>query len=121
MCLSSAAVVLADLDAEATFWSCMRWIPGFLKFHVIPLPLKFLFLVVWRPVRRLLFEVHKQLVLLLCRLDATLSRKPKDVFSTTNGTQARFSRGLALKRLHCNRTIIEDLTYWMKLVTQKGT
>ena len=109
----------ADLDAEASLWTCMTWIPGFLKFHVIPLPLKFLFLVMWGPIRSLLFQLHKRLVLLLCQLDAVLSRKPKDVYVTSNGTEARFSRSLALSRLHCNRTAFQDMAYWAKLLTQK--
>jgi hypothetical protein len=109
----------ADIDAEATIWSCFTWIPGFLKFHVIPLPLKFLFLVLWSPVRRLLFEMHKKVVLVLCQLDAVLSRKPRDVFATTRGAEARFSRSLALSRLHCNRNFFQDVGYWAKLVARR--
>jgi hypothetical protein len=97
----------------------MRWIPGFLKFNVIPLPLKFLFLVLWSPARKLLFRAHKTLVLQCCKIDAMLGRKPEDVFEVTNGAEGRFSRSIAMSRLHGKRSALQDAGYWIKLVARK--
>lgn len=100
--------------------SCIAWIPGFLKFYVVPYPLKFLFLVFWAPIRDILFAVHKRVVVQCSRFDAMLAGKPKDIWKTSGGAEARFDRRVFFQRLHGDRNFFQDLWYWAKLATRRG-
>jgi len=111
---------VAERETGATVWSCITWIPGFLKFYVAPYPLKFLFLVLWAPVREILFAVHKRVVVQCSKVDAMFSGKPKDIFKTSGGAETRFDRAVFLERLHGKRNILQDLWYWAKLATGRA-
>ena len=110
----------AERETGATILSCIAWIPGFLKYYVVPYPIKFLFMLLWLPVRHVLFNVHKRVVVQCCKVDAFFSGKPKDIFKTTHGAQTRFDRAVFLQRLHGERNLLQDLWYWANLAVRRN-
>lgn len=107
-----------ERTAPVTVLSKLWYVLAFIKYHVIPLPIRYLFYAAACTVRRPLYRVHKATVLQLSRVDAVLGRVSKDRFRSSGGAECRFSRRIALQRFHGTRGVARDVVYWAKALVQ---
>lgn len=99
------------MSAKTQFVQLMYWI----RFQVVPLPIKFLIHTVLESLRGPLFQLHKRYVLACAKLDARISggaTHKATAFRDTAGRDAQFSRVITYQRYHGTRTIADDIKYW---------
>jgi hypothetical protein len=96
-------------------WTLFVQLVYFIRFQVMPLPIKFLVHEVLESMRNPLFQLHKRHVLACAKLDARITggaTHKATAFRDTAGRDAQFNRVITLQRYHGTRTITDDLKYW---------
>lgn len=122
--MASAA---AEIEKRWTVFSSLWWIVMEFKYFGTPPALRYLVYLLKRSVMQKVYEAHKALVLWQCKLDAYLGDRAKqqqeqrqeassstDVRSST-GSSSRFSRTMALRRLHLKNSPLGELLYYINL------
>lgn len=92
----------------------MAALPTVLNIRLMPMPLRYFLHLLWRPLRGLLYWLQKARVRQCARLDAAVLKREQGLFQASRGARARFDRRLALKRLHCKRSLWQDLQWWLR-------
>jgi hypothetical protein len=77
-------------------WAAMR-------FHIIPLPIRYICWLLACAIRSILYIPFRQYVLLTCRWEASRRNQPQDIYKRSGGKEARFSILDALYRFHGGR------------------
>lgn len=62
---------------EPTFWSVMAYVPQFIRFRIIPEPIRYLMHLAWLPLRPFAAALERRLLLAGAKLDALLARLHK--------------------------------------------
>ena len=92
-----------------TYHSFVAWFGQWIKYYLVPHFLRYMFYQVWPPCRRRLFWLHKRFVMLRCRVDSIIARKP------AAPGRGRVSVAVALRRAHGKQSWLGDLFYWLPL------
>eukprot|EP00803_Ostreobium_quekettii_P002853 evm.model.scf_168.4 EVM.evm.TU.scf_168.4 scf_168:25366-26185(-) len=99
-----------------TAWTAIAFVPVWLKFYMVPLPIKYVTYLVWWSLRtHLLYPAQKAWARVDVKMDAFLARVgSKSAHST-------FSLGMALARLHGHVNPWQDLCYRFRLLRTGDT
>ncbi len=103
-------------------FSSLWWILMEFKYFGTPPAVRYLIYLLKRSIMQKVYEAHKALVLWQCKLDAYLGdrakqqqeQKQKQEASST-GSSSRFSRTMALRRLHLKNSPLGELLYYINL------
>jgi len=99
-----------------TVGTTLQFAGFFFKYHVVPIPIKFVFFLLSSALRSVLQALLKRYVLLSAQLDVRFDKsRQRTRFRESGGQECSFSRALALQRLHCRRSVAEDIKTWWQL------
>mmetsp|Transcript_16298 Transcript_16298/g.40926 ORF Transcript_16298/g.40926 Transcript_16298/m.40926 type:complete len:231 (-) Transcript_16298:27-719(-) len=99
---------------EPTFWSVMAYVPQFIRFRIIPEPIRYLMHLAWLPLRPFAAALERRLLLAGAKLDALLARLHK-------GAPGRklLSIQEVLRRAHGKATPLRKIKYRIDLLKGK--
>ncbi|KAL3147788.1 hypothetical protein ABBQ32_002518 [Trebouxia sp. C0010 RCD-2024] len=98
------------IPTKMTPLSFLWFVPLYIKYHVIPGPVRYLWWVTWCAFLRARYQIRKRLVLLGAKLDVELMKRSK-----TAGPLS-FSRAMVLRRLHGHVDPLQNFQYRMHLL-----
>ena len=102
---SRCSIDVPDIEKRWTVFSTLWFSVMELKYLFFPPALRYLWFLAWRNIMDAAYQAHKQIVLSQCKLDAYLADK------ATGGRVKRFSREMAMRRLHWKNCILGELLY----------
>lgn len=92
-----------------TFWSSVRFVPAWIRFEALPMPLRFLWNYVWVQIVARWLQYHRHLTLQGAKLDAYLLARKGDL-------QPTFDRRRVLQRWHNSINRLDDFKYRLTLL-----
>jgi hypothetical protein len=92
--------------------SLLEWYLGFWRWYLVPDTWRYWWMLWWRPFCERLYQAHRKLVLVRCRIDAVMLGRPTGSWQRSGGARARFPRKWALRRLRGQRSWLHDAVVW---------
>mmetsp|Transcript_23784 Transcript_23784/g.56693 ORF Transcript_23784/g.56693 Transcript_23784/m.56693 type:complete len:204 (-) Transcript_23784:42-653(-) len=110
-CLTIAGLDADSEQREMTLWSVLMFVPMWIRFYVIPHPVRYAMFLLWSSAKPLIHSIRRSAVLAGARADALLSRR--------SGVP-RFSLAEVLRRYHGKVSVWRRLYYRGSLLAGKS-